>query len=278
MKAVLEDLPVGRQQSIHAFKYRAASFATPWHFHPQHELTVIEASSGTKFIGDYVGPYEPGEVVLLHGGLPHCWKEASGEGCASSVVQWSPEAFAPVAELRPVFSLLREARRGVLFSTADTEELRPRIASLSELSAADRYAGLLSLLMALAERPRTTLSRTDFQEGPPAEYRSRMQRIHRFVEDSFHRRVTLAEAAAQIHLSEQAFNRFFRQAMGRSFFPFLNEYRVQRACRLLVGTDWPVARIAAACGFPSLPFFHRQFRRFADTTPLRYRRRHPGSK
>jgi len=128
MRAIFEDLPVGGQQSINAFRYAEPSFTTPWHFHPQHELTLVEESSGTKFIGDYVGAYAPGELILLKGNLPHCWKNHQSAGRSrSTVIQWSPETFPKVPELRTVFELLQEAARGVLFNTDDTASLRSEV-------------------------------------------------------------------------------------------------------------------------------------------------------
>ncbi|MEM6770681.1 MAG: cupin domain-containing protein [Bacteroidota bacterium] len=99
-RPVLENLPVGVERSINAFNYAAPSFATPWHFHPQHELTLIEGSSGTRFIGDHVGAYASGELVLLRGNLPHCWKNYPSTGqCRSTVIQWNPGTFSGAPEL-----------------------------------------------------------------------------------------------------------------------------------------------------------------------------------
>ncbi|MEO1451507.1 MAG: cupin domain-containing protein, partial [Bacteroidota bacterium] len=91
MEPKLEQIRLGRAQSILAFSFSKPNFDAPWHFHPQHELTLIEASTGTKFIGDFVGPYGPGELVLLRSNLPHCWKNHvnAEEEAQSVVVQWN---------------------------------------------------------------------------------------------------------------------------------------------------------------------------------------------
>lgn len=52
MKPVLENVRLRAMESILAFHYDNKDFDAPWHFHPQHELTYIEESRGTKFIGD----------------------------------------------------------------------------------------------------------------------------------------------------------------------------------------------------------------------------------
>ncbi|GAL64782.1 hypothetical protein [Algibacter lectus] len=67
MKPVLEQIELGKKQSILVFEYNAPYFDTPWHFHPQHELVHIEESVSTKYIGDYVGFY-----VFLFKNL-HIW-------------------------------------------------------------------------------------------------------------------------------------------------------------------------------------------------------------
>ncbi|SEP56986.1 helix-turn-helix domain-containing protein [Neolewinella agarilytica] len=275
MRAVFEDLPVGNRQSINAFHYAEASFNTPWHFHPQHELTLIEESSGTKFIGDYVGAYAPGELVLLQGNLPHCWKNQPRTGRSrSTVIQWSPETYSRAPELDGVFQLLQAAAKGLLFDLRDVQSLRMEVHRLPTLPPAEQYLQLLSVLQQLTSCRWTSLSNSSFQQPISSGHGSRMQRIHRFVEQNFQRKVKLLEIAQEVHLSEQAFNRFFRKTMGRPFFSFLNEYRVNRASQLLIETDWPVGRIAPACGFASLPFFHRQFKRFMELTPLQYRKQH----
>lgn len=275
MRAIFEDLPVGGQQSINAFRYADTSFTTPWHFHPQHELTLIEESSGTKFIGDYVGAYAPGELVLLRGNLPHCWKNHQRTGRSrSTVIQWSPKIFPKVPELAAVSELLRDAARGVLFAPDEVSSLRTEVQQLPEMSAPEKYLRLLSVLHRLSDCRRVLLSSSAFRESLPHADGNRMQRIHHYVEQNYRRRIRLAEVAGQVHLSEQAFNRFFRKTMGRTFFTFLNEYRINRACQLLVETDWPVGQVAHTCGFPSLPFFHRQFKQITKSTPLQYRTKH----
>jgi len=75
-------------------------------------------------------------------------------------------------------------------------------------------------------------------------------------------------------MSEQAFSRFFTKMMGRSFITFLNEYRINIAARLLLDTDDSVSQIGYACGYESLPFFHKQFIKFRGSSPLAYRKKY----
>lgn len=276
MKPILEQVDLGGRRSILAFRFNKKDFDAPWHFHPQHELTYIEESVGTKFIGDYVGSYEPGELVLIRSNLPHCWKnQAKSDGMAQSiVVQWNKGIYAKVPELKPMFNMLRAASKGLLFSKADAQIHLPALRQLPHLSGVQLYLALQKLLVALSACDRQALSTADFVDDLPIEYGSRMSKIHDFVEAHFQRKIYLKEPARLINMSEQSFSRFFSKMMGRPFFSFLNEYRINVASRMLLDTDWSVSEICFASGYQSPPFFHQQFKRFMGLSPTQYRKRH----
>ena len=63
--------------------------------------------------------------------------------------------------------------------------------------------------------------------------------------------LTLADIAAEAHLSVYQFIRVFKAATGETPHRFLTRLRIERARRLLSGTSLTVAQIAARCGFAS---------------------------
>jgi len=132
MKPYYEEVQTGFEKSIIAFKYDENDFKTPWHIHEQHELTLVEESSGTKFVGDYVGPYEKGELALIHSNLPHCWKNYGGQEtrAISTVVQWDKGIFSNVPELKKLFIMLSAATKGILFESVQTETVIPKVKDL----------------------------------------------------------------------------------------------------------------------------------------------------
>jgi len=276
MKPVLEPIYLGEQQTIVGFVYEKENFETPWHIHPQHELTYIEESVGTKFIGDYVGPYEPGELVLLRSNLPHCWKNHVQKGGTSKslVVQWNRDVFAKTPELTLVFEMLKNASKGIIFEKKETKSIIKLLKGLPKLAGSDLYIQLLVLLNKLSKCNYKTLSEASFVEDIPSEYGSRMAKIHDFVEDNYSRKIYLKELANIVNMSEQSFSRFFTKMMGRPFFTFLNEYRINIAARMLLDTDNSVSEIGFACGYESLPFFFKKFKKINGLSPIKYRRKH----
>ncbi|MFT7418015.1 MAG: hypothetical protein ACI9PX_000001, partial [Reinekea sp.] len=59
--------------SIRYLEHGASSAQATWHCHKELELHLVVASSGRFFIGDYIGRYEPGHLVLTGANLPHIW-------------------------------------------------------------------------------------------------------------------------------------------------------------------------------------------------------------
>jgi hypothetical protein len=95
-----------------------------WHFHPEYEIHHVVATSGHFFVGDFIGTFEPGNLVLTGPNLPHNWVSDVPEGTVvplrCRVVQFSesfiPDARSLLPELSACEEILDLSRRGVLFS------------------------------------------------------------------------------------------------------------------------------------------------------------------
>ncbi len=92
-----------------------------------------------------------------------------------------------------------------------------------------------------------------------------------YLRESFHTHITLDELATRIFLSKDYFNRIFREATRLPVNAFLQNLRVEEACRLLRDTDRTVVDIATSCGFGDTKSFYSIFKRIMHTTPGEYR-------
>ena len=73
-KADFELIPRSEMNSFAIREFKLPSFSSPWHFHPECELTWIQQSSGNRFVGDSLANFSPGDLVLLGANLPHYWR------------------------------------------------------------------------------------------------------------------------------------------------------------------------------------------------------------
>jgi hypothetical protein len=65
MKAVLRQITSTPEQSFLIRKDVGENMLNNWHYHPEIELLFIKKSSGTWLIGDHIGHFQDGDVVLL---------------------------------------------------------------------------------------------------------------------------------------------------------------------------------------------------------------------
>src|SRR5438128_2277623 len=77
----------------------------------------------------------------------------------------------------------------------------------------------------------------------------RMSRVCGYIDSHLGDAIERRAVAAEAHLSEGAFSRYFKLRTGKTLPEYVNALRVGRACRLLVETDAKVAEIAFDCGF-----------------------------
>ncbi|MDN5202349.1 cupin domain-containing protein [Fulvivirgaceae bacterium BMA10] len=49
-------------------------FDPNWHFHKEYQLFVVLKGTGTRFIGNNISHFEPGDMVFTGSNLPHVWR------------------------------------------------------------------------------------------------------------------------------------------------------------------------------------------------------------
>ena len=74
MKAEYRSISPSPGSSFTTTLFEGKEFIASWHFHPQYELTYILGSTGIRYVGDNMGNFEYGDLVLVGSNLPHCWK------------------------------------------------------------------------------------------------------------------------------------------------------------------------------------------------------------
>jgi AraC-like DNA-binding protein len=251
-----------------------------WHHHPEYELTLTLNSRGQRFVGDAIGDYGDGDLVLVGPNLPHTWASRDRIDPAAphrALVMWfHPDWAAPLvgllAELRPVGDLLDRARRGLQFSPEAADTVRPLIEAIFERPAADRLSGLIDVLRQLALAPATPLSSPRLVQAPSGS-RTRIDRVLDHIHVHYAEGIsipTLAEIAA---LSPSGLHRLFRRHIHQTITDYVMRLRIGEACALLSGTGRPIAHIAEEVGYDSLANFNRQFKALKAMTPRRYRAR-----
>lgn len=102
-----------------------------------------------------------------------------------------------------------------------------------------------------------------------------MRGILTFIEEHMGEKLTLSQMAEQFYMTPESFCRYFKKHFGCSFTHYVNEIRLEKACRMLSASTLPVMEIGFLCGFENFSYFIRLFKKKLGQTPLVYRQTHP---
>ena len=249
-----------------------------WHHHPEFELTLTLNSRGQRFIGDHIGSYDDGDLVLIGPNLPHTWvsRERVSSGPHVAQVMWFHPDWAAalgetLVELRPVTALLARAGRAVTFSPPIADEARPRIRKLFATPPEERVLPLLELLQVLATDEHVTPLATAPASTESGADRTRIDRVLDHIHVSYAESLSLPALANIAALSESGLHRMFKRHTRQTITGYVTALRIGEACALLSGTTRPIAHVAAEIGYDSLANFNRQFKALKGLTPREYR-------
>lgn len=279
MKAHFEQVSPLPENSFKVFLHEVDEFDAPWHYHPEYELTLILNSQGIRYVGNNIENFNEGDLVLLGPNLPHCWKNTENNQplARAIVVQWQEELLGTGWTSNPEFThirrLLQLASQGTRFRKPVTDQIQEMMLRLLDLPPFKKLVLLLEILDLLAgAEEKQLLCEQGFIYPLNYEDNQRINVVYNHVRKHYEEKITLTAVASLVHMNEESFSRFFSRIIHKPFFTFLNEYRVNMACKLLIETDMQVAQISYACGYESLPFFYRQFSKFARMPPRTYRK------
>ena len=282
--ARFEEVVPAADASFNVFSYDRPTFERGWHYHPEAELTLIEEGSGRRFVGDHIGHFEPGDLVLLGPNVPHAWRNETmplppGARTRSIYVhfrtEWLEETTELRHELQEIRRLLTRAGGGLSFTGPERERGARALRSLLEGSGLRRLLKWLELLQDLAESGGgVPLSSAGFAPVLDDLACERIRRIHQHVYHNFRSGIAHQELARMAGLSPAALSKFFRRTTGRTLTEFINEVRVGEAARHLMDSTDNVSAIAYAVGFESLAHFNSSFRRLKQVNPSRFRELH----
>lgn len=94
------------------------------------------------------------------------------------------------------------------------------------------------------------------------------------LSDLFRESISISQLASLCHLSESHFRKVFRAMTGISPLDYLEHYRIQQACHLLINQSGSLAQIAEMCGYRSFSSFFRQFRQYTGLSPSDWKKKY----
>lgn len=277
MKLIFENFTPDVGSSFRILRPRLHDFFY-WHFHPEYEIVFITGADGTRHVGEHISRFEGSDLVFIGPHIPHLNFDYGIKTPYEKIVVHVKEDFLETSfkkfpELSDIQSLFLKARNGICFNEKTKEKIGERLINLVKLSCFDQFMEILSIFQYLAtSNEYFLLNSKPIEQHYNLKEQQRLKSVHRYIEDHYQEKIDISQMAELTHLSNAAFCRYFKKMTLMTFTEFLNQYRIDQAKKLLI-LDKNVTETCYECGFESLSYFNRTFKKVVGENPLQFKKK-----
>ena len=278
MKTSFEQIQNDEGSSFRLLNQKVNANDFPWnyHYHPEFELVSVYNGFGRRHVGNHLSYYDDGDLVFIGSNLPHAGfgYDAIGEH-EEIVIQFKDNFlganFFDKPEMLIIKKLFERSQQGIVFIGQTKNLVSNKLKKLPLLSNFERLLELLLIFQILAKSEEYELlnnadTRYDFSQKDQV----RLKRIYEYVEQNYQNPIDIKAVASIANLTVPSFCNYFKKTVNQTFTDFMNEYRINQACKLLI-TEKSITDICFECGFANASYFSKVFKQIKDKSPMQFK-------
>lgn len=255
------------------------NWAGPLHWHPDFEIATAKCGILEYQVGGHHIILEAGDSIFVNGNMLHGIKQLSGD-----VPDPMPNIVFSGTLIAPKTSTIYQK---YIQPVAQCDSLPFVVFRHSDRSHSEINCIIKDIYRQMNEKTpyyelavQRNINRLfefiscHFNEFPKAEatriqinHQIRLQKMLTYIYENYTEPVTLEDIAKAADISRSEAGRCFHTYMGCSPVNALIQYRLQMAHRLLSEGSQTLQQISYACGFHSVNYFSRQFKKRYGYTP-----------
>ena len=276
MKVEYEKISPDTGSSFRLIHWKSENDRYFWHYHPEYEIVFVRKGSGKLHIGEHLKNYEEGELVFIGPDLPHTGFGYGVIGEHEEIVvqlrkDFLGEEFMQKPELLHIRELFERAKQGLSFQGKARKIVSSKLQKMLSLSHFERLVELLNILHTLATTTEfSVLNTADKRFDFSHKDEDRINRVYEYVEQNYQKSIDIQAVADLANLTVPSFCRYFKKITHITYTDFVNEYRINQACRLLFENK-PIADICFEVGFNNISHFNKTFKQLKGVSPREYK-------
>ena len=257
--------------------------AGPLHWHPDFEIATAMFSALDFQVGEEHIVLEAGDSIFVNGNILHSIRQLCADAAEpmpnivfSSGVIASEISAVNQKYIKPIFTcdrlpyvVFRKDNANHLEVNRLIKEIYQAMSEKDECYeiTVQRNLGLIFeyIFRSFQSLPKSQASRIQITA------QVRIQKMLSYIYEHYREAITLEDIANSANISRTEAGRCFNSYMGCSPIEALIQYRLQAAQKLLSETALTQKEICYECGFNSLNYFSRQFRKKYGHSPGNYR-------
>lgn len=252
------------------------------HFHDECEIYLLLEGEGAYFIGDQSFPIEPGSLIFIDAYMIHQSNFDQSLSHRRLLIEFHAcELEAEIAKFSTIsVQQFFKKNNGIINLTP---EIKNQIEAIMfsihhEARDKDNYFNKL-ILMRLAELfiIATRYIEENRELATPVASRTKQNEIVKqaveFIITNLSNQISLSLIAEHLFVNKSYLSRLFKNVTGMTIHEYINIQRVKLAQELLESSDDSIEMISIHVGYNSSTYLERVFKKYIDTTPLKYRSR-----
>lgn len=248
------------------------------HQHEEIQISFIIEGEGTLIIGDSINSFSKNDIIIIGSRIPHVFKSvATASKTSHMLTLFFTKAsfgshFFDLEELKELSPFFKRSKLGFKINS-HSKLIKELFLKLEKSTKFNRFLILLQVLKIASKSNYTSLSSFSHDKEYSTNEGYRMRNVFEFSMNNFENEITLKTIANIANMSKNAFCKYFKKRTNKTYFQFLNELRIDNACKLLlINKDFPIIQIAEASGFNNMSNFNRQFKTVKKVSPTIYRK------
>jgi len=285
MKVLQFTIPVPGDKNIIIRHDRLPYFYQYLHRHDEIQLTWILKGEGTLVVENNMYPFKPNEIYYIGANLPHVFKsdpiyfsQKSKKTVEAITIHFNPNGklagLFDLAEMKQIQIFLQKHNNGFMIPSDHITDVAHKMQMVSKTKGVDQVIAFLEILKKFITIPKLKeLTSASTIENLSENVGVRLSEIYHFILANYENNITLEDVAQQAHMTPQAFCRYFKKRTHHTFVSFLNEVRINEACKKLTagaGDNISISTIAYNCGFNTVTHFNRVFKSVVGKSPHEY--------
>jgi len=283
MKVLPFTIPVPHDKTIIVQKDVLPHFYPHLHRHQEIQLMWIQQGEGTLIADNNMHRFRSNEIYWLGANQPHLFKSEasyfhpkSKKKVTATAIFFNPSgqlsSFFDLPEINTLKRFLQQHSNGFKIPQENVSEIANKIGLLNKSNGVSQMIHFIDLLRSIAAIPSLLpLSMSTQPQNYSENEGLRISNIYNFIMQEYEKPITLEDAANKAHMTPHAFCRYFKKHTRHTFLSFLNEVRINEACKKLTNSNnETIANVAYSCGFNSITNFNRVFKRITNQSPSEY--------
>lgn len=283
MKAVEFRLPKEFDKSFIVFNESGSHFPCPRHYHPEYEIVLVNKSTGKRMVGDNIGQFEPGDLVLMGPNIPHVWLNDESyivnkdiTAADATVIHFTADFIGQdifkIPECAKLIEILKLSTRGIHLKGKAAKEIADIMNKMIFENGLKRLSQIFDIFNILGNiKEYEVLASPNYVNSSLTE-NNRHNKINNYILQNFHKQITLKEIAEHANMATTTFCNFFKDQYRMTFIEYVNQIRIGHFCKLISNNDITILEAAYECGFNSVANFNKQFKKLKGMSPSEFKR------